>query len=269
MTARFRLPSEIPLEEYPSPSAFVDEGIALARKAREEGMTLRIMGGLAIFLHSQEFKQLWENIGRLGQKVFTDIDYASYGKFRNKVFDFMKKCGYSADQRILANYGMKRQVYFGQKIPMIDVFFDELDMNHVISFKGRLELDYPTIPLADLLLEKLQIVEINEKDTKDIIVLLRGHRIGDEDADAINHEYIAKILSNDWGFYYTVSENLKKIGSSLRTFDALNEGDVSDVKGKIDNLIQEIEKKPKSMKWKIRARTGPKKIWYEEVSDWT
>jgi hypothetical protein len=269
MTLSFRLPSEIPLEEYPHPSAFIDEGTELAKKAQEDGIMLRIMGGLAVFLHSQESRQLWESLDRLGQKVFTDIDFASYGRFRNNVFGFFKKCGYSTDQRILAYHGMKRQIYFGQKIPMIDVFFDELDMNHVISFKGRLEADYPTIPLAELLLEKLQIVRINEKDVKDVIVLLRGHKIADEDVDSISHKHISKILSNDWGFYHTVTENLRKIEGSLRNFSVLNEVDISDINGKIAKLVQAIEERPKSMKWKMRARAGTKKMWYQEVQDWT
>jgi len=39
----------------------------------------------------------------------------------------------------------------------VDVFFDKLLVaNHPIDFKGRLELDYPTITVTDMLLEKFR-----------------------------------------------------------------------------------------------------------------
>ena len=80
----------------------------------------------------------------------------------------------------------------------VDVFFDRLDMNHIIDFKNRLELDFPTISLADLLLEKMQIVQINEKDIKDTIILLREHPVEDPDKETINANYVASLLAEDW-----------------------------------------------------------------------
>jgi hypothetical protein len=42
---------------------------------------------------------------------------------------------------------------------------------HVVKFQNRLHVDSPTIPLAELALEKLQIVHLNEKDVKDMLML--------------------------------------------------------------------------------------------------
>ena len=149
-----------------------------------------------------------------------------------------------------------------------DVFFDELRMTHRVPFKGRLELSYPTISLADLLLEKLQIVRLTMKDIKDVIVLLREHEINGEGQEVIDIKYIAWLLSHSWGFYYTVLTNLKKIRDMfLETIPVLKEEDKVDLKRKINLIIDRIIKEPKSIKWKLRAKIGTKKKWYEEVED--
>ena len=142
-------------------------------------------------------------------------------------------------------------------------------MCHKIDFRKRLLIDYPTISLADLLLEKLQIVEINEKDVKDVIVLLSDHKIGDKDEkETINIEYIADLLSKDWGFYYTVTTNLNKIKKLVDSYtQVLTQNKVEDVKNKIDITLDRIEKKPKSMGWKMRAKIGTKTKWYKEVEE--
>ena len=64
----------------------------------------------------------------------------------------------------------------------VDVFYDLLSFSHEVWFRDsvdgdRLELDFPTIPLADIVLEKLQIHRINRKDLVDLFMLLSGHEI--------------------------------------------------------------------------------------------
>ena len=130
-------------------------------------------------------------------------------------------------------------------------------MNHVIDFKGRLEVDYPTIPLADLLLEKLQIVHINEKDIKDSILLLLEHDVGEGDKETINMKRITKIMAEDWGFYYTSTTNLKKIGTFLPKYTNLTDEQRLAITSKIEKLLQGIENEPKKLGWKVRARVGP------------
>jgi len=128
-----------------------------------------------------------------------------------------------------------------------------------------LELDFPTITPSDLLLEKMQIVQITEKDLKDTMILLREHEIKEHENDVINTKYIAKLLSNDWGFYYTVTTNLKKTKEFLNFFDALTDEDKNIISEKIDKLLDYIEREPKSLKWKARAKIGTRKKWYREV----
>lgn len=269
MFKKFRLPSEIQIEEYPSPSVFIEEALSCVKEASDEGIILRIMGGMGVYLHSQEHKQLWEKLSRLGKKVFTDIDFASYGKFRGKIFNFFKKRGYDINQRLQMYYGMKRHIYFGGKVPIVEVFFDRLEMNHTISFNKRLEADFPTLPLSELLLQKMQIVKINEKDIKDTIVLLTAHDVGKTDKEKINLEALTQAgLLSDWGFYYTVTTNLQKVKEYARNSTILDENNKVIINERIDKILYYIEEQPKTLSWKLRARIGNKKRWYNEVEDW-
>lgn len=265
---QFRLPSEIPLEEWPPPSAFIEEAEECVKTASAKSLHLRVMGGLAIFMHSREFQPLWEKLGRLGKKVFTDIDFVSYGKDRAELIEFFKARNYYINQKMLYLYGKGRQIYYGEKIPMVEIFFDKLEMNHIVNFKNRLDADYPTIPLTELLLQKLQMVKINEKDIKDVIILLRAHEIGTDDKDQINREAVGSHLLSDWGFHYTATTNLKKIKDILGQYSALGDGDIKVVEDRLDDLLDYLENEPKSMKWKMRALVGTKMQWYNEVDEW-
>jgi len=148
----------------------------------------------------------------------------------------------------------------------IDVFLGKFEMCHVIDYSERLEVDSPTVPPADLLLQKLQIVQTNEKDIQDTIILLCEHEIGKTDKDEINGDYVAKILSNEWGFYYTVSLNLPKIKEFLDKYPLTPE-DRKTVAERIDKLQSTIEAAPKTFQWKMRAKIGPAKKWYNVVEE--
>lgn len=271
LTHKLRLPSDIPVEKWPSTQAFIEEAKACVKEAEEQGIILRVMGGPGVYIHishSKDYLQLWKNLGRLGKKKFGDIDFMSYGKFRSKVVKFFENRGYIIDRRMLYRFGKKRHIYIGEKFPMVDVFFDTIDMCHLINFKRRLEVDHPTIPLAELILHKVQIAKLNNKDITDLIVLIRAHEIGETDEETINAKYIAKILSKDWGFYYTTTTNLNKVKESLNTFSALTKDNEKIVRERIDKLIGYIEEEPKSVGWKLRAKIGTRTKWYNEVEEW-
>ncbi|MQY76719.1 MAG: hypothetical protein GH155_03730 [Spirochaeta sp.] len=264
----FKLPSEISPEKWPAPEVFIEEAEECVQVAREKGIVIRVMGGLAIYLHCQNFKDLWKKLGRLGKKIFTDIDYVSYGKHRVKLMKLFEQRGFTINQQMLYHYGKTRQIYYGEKVPMAEIFFDRLMMNHTIPYNKRLEEDFPTTPLAELLLQKVQMVRMNEKDIKDTIILLRSHDIGSDDKEKINKLVIGASLLKDWGFYYTATGNLKKIGESLQRYEVLAPEDRQAVRDRIDELLDYLEKEPKGGKWKIRAKVGRKIKWYKEVDEW-
>jgi hypothetical protein len=205
---------------------------------------------------------------RLGDRVFTDIDYAAYGKYRNKLVPFFEAHGYELEKRAAMLSGGTRMIFFGAKIPMIDVFFDKLDYNHPIDYRGRLEIHPLCVSLADLMLQKLQIVQINDKDLKDAMLLFLAAPVSDTDKNAINAKYVAKLFSDDWGFYYTATINLKRIKEAMAGVRALTDDHRDIIAEKVDYFLKFIEDTPKSGKWKSRAKAGTGKPWYQEVSDW-
>jgi hypothetical protein len=268
MQKQFRLPKDIPLDEYPKPEAYLEEARTLTEGAQQQGLILRVMGPIALHYYFPEYVDLYRRMERLGERVFTDIDYAAYGKNRNKLVPFFESQGYQLEKRAAMISGGSRMIFFAGRIPMIDVFFDKLDYNHPIDYRGRLELHPYCVSLADLMLQKLQIVQINDKDLKDAMLLLLAAPLGDTDKDTINAKYIAKLFSEDWGFYHTATTNLARIKEAMTGVKALTDGQRATIAAKADDLLKTIEEAPTSGKWKGRAKTGTSKPWYKEVADW-
>jgi hypothetical protein len=143
----------------------------------------------------------------------------------------------------------------------IDIFLDVFEMCHKFNFKDRLDLDGQTIPISDLLATKLQIVEINEKDMKDILSIFVDYDIT-QDSSGIEGSYLAKLTGDDWGIYKTFTMNLDKILAAMGGM-GLEEGQKEKVTARVGRLRKTIEDAPKSFKWKMRARVGEKVQWYE------
>ncbi len=202
MERKFRLPKDIPLEEYPQPEEYLNEARRLTEEGEKQGVILRVMGPIALHFYFPDYVDLYRKMERLGERVFTDIDYASYGKCRGKIVPFFEKYNYTLEKRAAMLSGNTRHIYFGDRIPMIDVFFDQLSYNHPIDYRGRLELHPYCVSLTDLLLQKLQIVQINDKDLKDGMLLLLAAQVGETDNEMINIKYCRKI-------------NVRRIGDSI------------------------------------------------------
>ncbi len=257
------------MEECPKPEVFIDEAKVLVDEAAKKGLLLRIMGGMAIYMHSTEYEALWRSLARLGTKVFTDIDFVAYGKQRNELYEFAQSRGYKTDPRFLYQFGKTRHIFFGGRVPMVEIFYDQLEMNHTVPYKGRLEVDFPTTPLAELMMQKLQVVKINEKDIKDLIVLIRAHEVGQDDKEKINLAVFDFVdMFNDWGWYYTATMNLNKVKKFAYEYPQLSQQDKQIVGERVDRMLSHVDTKPKSFKWKMRAKMGTKTMWYNPVEDW-
>jgi hypothetical protein len=242
----------------------VMKAIELVEAAKKENIELRLLGACAVKIHCPKYRKLHEVA--LGRHA-TDIDLIAASKNRSKIRKLLENSGYTIIKTTVPFES--RDVFNDAGGTKVDVFYDKLDMCHQIDLRNRLSVDYPTISLADLLLEKLQIVKINEKDVKDIVVIFLEHDLGDVENEIINKEYIAKILANDWGFYYTVTCNLRLIRDRFlnKWNSILSEANQIDVVKKINKLLEDIELEPKSMGWKIRASIGTKKKWYKDVEE--
>jgi hypothetical protein len=147
------------------------------------------------------------------------------------------------------------------------VFFDKLDFCHVIGLAGRLEMDPRTLPLAELLLSKLQIVKINEKDLLDAVVLLLEHPLGDSDAAAINLPRLVALTSADWGLFHTASINLDKVQRTAEMHERLGEPERRHVAAQIESILRRIEAAPKPLAWRMRAKVGDRVKWYKDVDE--
>jgi hypothetical protein len=264
---------------------FLRESQEIVEKAKQEGIVLRILGGLSIAIHCQEHREFAQKLGRMGTGVikgqeYSDIDYVSYRNQREKIKELFDKIGYAKRRATLSTAASERQIYYHPKGWFyVDVFFDKLLVaNHPIDFRGRLELDYPTITVTDMLLEKIQMWEaFSVKDLKDCLLLLKAHDIKEKsEKESIDTLYIAKILAQDWGFWYTATTNLKNIKKFITEMDKLGtEADINpkqiekkereDITEKIEAILERIEKEPKSFGWKMRAKIGTKKKWYNPV----
>jgi hypothetical protein len=258
--------------------AFIRDALKIVEEGNRHDVTLRLLGALAIRIHSREYEDLHEKLDRLGKgrQAFTDIDFMAYGKEQAKIRRLMEGVfGFRVSAQFLLMHGKERLLYYHPKgLYHVDIFFDRLQFSHDIYFgsdpkTGRLKLDCPTIPLTDLLLEKLQIHEITEKDIKDIIVLLRAHEIGQLDQkEIINAKYIAEILADDWGFWYDVKTNLNTMSTFAKDYyakDLLTREDLADVCDKVDRIIAFIDAEPKTQKWRRREEKGTSKRWWREV----
>lgn len=150
---------------------------------------------------------------------------------------------------------------------MAEIFLDELRMAHTLDFRGRLELDYPTISLIDLLLSKLQIQQITEKDIKDLIALLVEHELGAKGREFIDVNYLLKLISKNWGLYYTALTNLDTVRETLDHYEVIDVPTRQNVEAKLVGIMERMEAEPKSSRWKLRAKVGTRVKWYEDVGD--
>ena len=253
-------------------AAYLAEAEAIIAAAEERGIQLRLLGAIAVIKHCPEFIWLHEATNR----ELTDIDFVAYEKHRANIRELLTEMGYVTKGG--GGGGVTMEVWTGREIYVdpraqrhsVDIFYDKLDFCHPVEFKGRLDLDSPTIPLTDIVLEKLQIVEINEKDLKDLMIMFLEHPVnasanaGREEIDA---DYIAKRFAGDWGFYYTANLNFDKILAFLPRYPAFTPEHREAIGGRIAELREAIEQKPKSLAWKARARVGPRKKWYRDVAE--
>lgn len=245
---------------------FVDEALRLVQEAEEQGLQMRILGSIAYRIQCPKNLHLFDDMAR----VLTDVDFAAMKRQNHEIRQFMLSQGYEPDEGVYVASEGARHIYLHPETKLnVDVFADELYFCHRIPFKGRLGLDSPTISTTDLLLEKMQIVEINLKDFKDTLVLMLEHPLGgaSDGNKHIDTDYIVDIMSKDWGFYHTFTTNLARVPDHIAEFPAIaqEEGDI--IRARIADLLDLIEAAPKSLKWKMRAKVGTRRIWYQEVSE--
>jgi hypothetical protein len=233
------------------------EAVALAQGATGAGLALRLLGGLGVRTLCPAFPPRL----RPGQ----DIDFACAGKGRRDVAAFLEKSGCTPDRRF-NNLNGDRQMYFTAPSGRpIDVMVDRLVMCHTLDLRPSLKSSSLTLDPADLLLSKLQIVELNGKDVHDITHLLAGVGIdADGDAPFISTARLGKFFSADWGWWRTCTGSLEKLPALVKENPAVVPNDAPhDPLEQAARLLKFANAVPKGSKWKLRAKVGDRVKWYE------
>jgi hypothetical protein len=231
----------------------------LARGAADAGIGLKLLGGLAVRVICPDFPPRL----RAGQ----DIDFACLSKGRKNVVAYLERSGCQGDRRF-NNLNGDRQMYFNAPSGRpIDVMVDRLTMCHTLDFRpsfGRLP---HTVDVIDVLLSKLQIVELNEKDARDIMQLLSGLPVRPASTPAepsLDADRFGQVVASDWGWWRTVTANLDKLPDlAAEKPELVPPGGAHDPVAQARHLREVADSVPKGMKWKLRANVGDRVRWYE------
>lgn len=235
----------------------VAEGRRVVEQARANGIVLRLLGGVAVFLQAPDSRPL------LGRDI-RDIDLVTPRGNKREVAQLFRSLGYVEDEQFNAFHGAHRQIYVDlENQRKVDVFVGTFSMCHEIPIAARLDRDPLTVPLAELLLTKLQIVELNERDERDIYNLCYHHEVGERGIEA---ELIAELCARDWGLWRTCRGTLDRCRADLGGY-ALGEREREVIADRLGSLWERIEAEPKTSKWRWRARVGERVRWYEEPEE--
>ena len=235
-----------------------EETKRILSSAEERKITLRLVGGMAIrfHCHSAEKPPL--------TRRYVDVDLVGHAKQSKLIKKLFVDLGYTPRDRFNAMHGDTRMIFNDlEHERRVDIFLDVFKMCHVFNFKDRLEIEPHTLSLADLVATKLQVVQMTEREYKDLMCLLLDHAVGTKDEpEVINGAHLARMTSNDWGIYMTFKQTINNLLGALDAYGLASEQQ-NVVKERAQQILTMIEEAPRSMGWKMRARVGEKVLWYE------
>jgi len=242
------------MEIQPDP---IQEAQRIIAAAAAAGLTLRLLGGLAIWHHSPSASH------RALSRDYLDLDFALGERRSDRAEALLSGLGYAAHRAFNLLNGDRRILFSDAAHDrQVDVFVGGFRMCHTIPLLERLLLEPVTIPLAELLLTKLQIVELNPKDLRDVAALLLDHPLGVGDAETINLGRVAGLCCEDWGLWKTVSLNLDRSEQHLQQLE-LEPSAWETLRERLGALRRTLQESPKSLRWKLRARVGERVPWYD------
>jgi hypothetical protein len=223
-----------------------DEALRVIDLARAAGVEARLIGGLGILHHDAELR------ARGGSRAINDIDLMVPSGQHRLIARVLVEAGYSGEERFNALNGHRRMVFHGAESDL-DVLVGIFEMCHRIDMSDRFALDYPTLPVTDLLLTKLQIVKLNAKDAGDTVDLVNSHALGEGPGDQIDLGRLRALVRDDWGLWRTITGTLETVSAT---------GPPSVVVERLGALQTALDEAPKSARWRLRARVGDRVAWY-------
>jgi hypothetical protein len=228
--------------------------------AREQGVTMRAVGGVAVYLLSPEHQPLLP-------RPLKDIDLVTtrgQGKAAGRV---LAQLDYVGEEMFNALRGSRRQLFHDPVNQRdVDVFVGEFTMCHTVPIAERLDRLPYTVPVAELLLTKLQIVELNERDERDIYTLCYHHELTDDPSLGLDAALIAGLCADDWGLWRTCKGTIERCVADMNGY-ALDAPARDLILTRLEELWQRIEDEPKTGRWRRRGRLGERKRWYQEPEE--
>lgn len=243
--------------------AIAEEARRLVEAAEQQGIHLRLVGGLAIHLQCPSTRLF------ALQRSYADMDMLTDRAGGRRLGEFFQAQGYAANRQLNTLNGDRRQQYYDEiHRRFVDIFVGDFEMCHKIPLGARLTIEPFTLPLAELFLTKAQIIELNHKDALDLLALLLDYPIGEGDNARINSAVISSLCAKDWGLYTTIHLTLQKLETLLVKKEVILENaQVSVITSRIDDLRRVMDAAPKTLAWQARARIGTRLRWYEEVEE--
>ncbi len=218
----------------------IEEATAIVEEAERRGATARALGGVGVVIHCGSTHREPE-----------DIDLAVGRGHLSTLAGVLTERGYEPNSRFNAMHGDTRNIFHGPA-GKLDIFVGAFTMCHRLELEPRLNADSPTLSVADLILTKLQIVELTEKDSADLRALIQAHELGCGNGDLIDADRIAAVLADDWGYWRTATETLERVAAASPELDE-----------KAAELRIRIDAEPKTRRFKMRGRIGERRRWYE------
>ena len=235
----------------------LDEGRRLVAALETAGVRGRLLGGAGVALHGHG------GLPPILQRTYGDLDFVIRRHDNTGFRAVLEASGYRPNQRFNALHGHRRLLYYDEAHDrQVDAFVGDFAMCHALDLDARLPAAGPSIAPADLLLTKLQVVEINDKDLLDALALLVDHPVGDVGDETIERARVAAVLGRDWGWHTTVTDNLARLAARLEHVVEL-EAVRDRLRSSIGELVEVARSAPKSLRWRTRARVGRRVAWYE------
>jgi len=235
----------------------VAEAKRVVEAAEGRGLTIRMIGGTAIWVQSETMHD------PPFQRDYRDVDFVATREDKQGIIDLMDDLGYEQNERFNTMHRFQLEFQDPVNDRKADYIVDRFRFCHTWSLRDRIDRDYPTVPIEDLLLSKLQIAEISDRDVRDIVSMVADHPIERaEGSDGIDATYVAGLCSEDWGLYKTTTMNLDRVESYVAGNDLpIDDATLTD---RVDALRNGIETEPKTIRWKLRSLVGERKQWYRQ-----
>ncbi|MGN6867213.1 MAG: hypothetical protein ACTHMY_02300 [Solirubrobacteraceae bacterium] len=228
--------------------------------AREQSVTLRAMGGVAVYLLSPGHQPILP-------RPLKDIDLVTSRGQGSAAGRVLAQLEYVGAEMFNALRGSRRQLFHDPVNQRdVDVFVGEFTMCHTVPIAERLDRLPYTVPVAELLLTKLQIVELNERDERDIYTLCYHHELTDDPSSGLDAALIAGLCADDWGLWRTSKGTIERCIADLDRY-GLDAPTCDQILSRLSELWDRIEAEPKTSRWRRRSRLGERKRWYQEPEE--